>query len=425
MSDLESSADSSSSSRIVRGAAAAAREKFPKKTTRVKKADKMAGLPQELAAALSDEQKRILQAHVNVAVERAKRETLAQHQANQQNANPAVPHIINIDSIVVRQPNQNVKVPRYDKKKMTAEFYLKEVKSYFAAQGITNNLVTAIISILDQEVKAWYHHIKTEGMTWEEFCLRFIAKYDTWVDRQTRLQLLINRRQKEDEPIESFVWEMMSIAKQVFPNEEIEDSVRRCRLALVPKLKCLIQDLPQWTPENLIERCKVALIDIKDQDSQSSGRLPPINRQWTTRGRDNNFRGGERRYGNHQSDRSSNDNISYRNQNHTSSGQGQIQQPRGNVNFTNQPQPTTSNPNAAKRNYNGQQQSSSRGNHATTMNKKAKLNCYRCREPGHIASQCKKTIAFCGDDADLQGRSRSPEENGMDGNETLNEEGRQ
>jgi hypothetical protein len=91
------------------------------------------------------------------------------------------------------------------------------------------------------------------------------------------MNYLINRVQRDDEPTESFVWEIISLSKQVFPQEEVADAVRRCRAAFTPKLRCLIPDLLVRTPEALIERCKSANHDMREGENRAgnTSNIPP------------------------------------------------------------------------------------------------------------------------------------------------------
>jgi hypothetical protein len=221
------SSASTSSSRSKRAAATKANErleKLNKKKTRKKK-DKedsttMAHIPQSIQDKLTREELTALQA---VIVQEA--QNRQPNQNGNQNENPQQqngngnqqPIILQMDGIVVRSPNSNIKIPKYIPDRMTAEHYLNEVKSYFASQGINQNLVASISTIMDPATKSWFTHIKKDGMTWEEFLEAFKAKYDTWFDKQRRMNYLVNRVQRDDEPTESFVWEIISLSKQVFP----------------------------------------------------------------------------------------------------------------------------------------------------------------------------------------------------------------
>src|SRR5665811_2085364 len=124
----------------------------------------------------------------------------------------------------------------YHARRMTASSYLKELEGYFSRQGVQDDKrVEVLPTVLNRETKAWFEHLRADNhdcLSWDEFSTAFKDKYDSYQDKQERLNYLVTRVQKEDEPVETFIWEMMSLAKEVFETEKTKDSVRRCRDAL-------------------------------------------------------------------------------------------------------------------------------------------------------------------------------------------------
>jgi len=159
-----------------------------------------------------------------------------------------------------------IPIPTYDANNMTATFYLEEVERYFKSQGHSDDQRLYLMnSIVGPDVQGWLQHIKNQNpnMTWNEFKVSFCSKYDTWFHKHNRMTKLQTRKQKEDENYESFIWEIVRLSQQVFPAESVEDTVRRCRQGLLPKLRTAISELSAWTPENLIERCNLVWTDLQ------------------------------------------------------------------------------------------------------------------------------------------------------------------
>jgi hypothetical protein len=404
---------SNSSGRSTRAAASKAKELIgiltkKKSRKRRKKEDSttMAGIPESIRKKLTQEELVALEAAMVNRNQGPNQNGNRNDDPQEQNGNGnQQPLIIQMDGIVVRQPNPNVKIPKYIADKMTADHYLEEVKSYFASQGITKDLVASVSTILDPAMKAWFIHVRKEGMTWEEFEDSFKAKYDTWFDKQRRMNYLVNRMQLENEPIEDFVWELMSLSKQVFPQEPVADAVRRCRAALTPQLRCHIPDLLVWTPEALIERCKSAVHDMRDHTRQTgnTAHVPTINHPQQQgrfnqpyRGQRSNYNPSENGWNQHRK-RASNFYQSSTSYHHgprvttptqtTESWKLPIPTHPQTTEMSTYAQPTV----PSQTGYQGQRKTN-------------QIKCFKCNQMGHIARHCRSTAFFHGHGSDRQGQ---------------------
>ena len=94
--------------------------------------------------------------------------------------------------------------------------------------------------------------------------------------QENRRRKLYSRRQKIDEPVETYVQEMINLAKQVFPNEDESLSVLRAKQGLVPDLRLFIGECS--TVNELIEKAGIALSSIRASDriNNRHTRLPPL-----------------------------------------------------------------------------------------------------------------------------------------------------
>jgi len=170
-------------------------------------------------------------------------------------------------NVSVSNVNQNVPVPTFNPKTMTADTYLSDLESYFTTQGIRKEIwLSTVGTLLYNEFKLWYNYKRKEIEDWAEFKREFRSQFDTAAHKTDRSVLLLTKVQKDNETVQSYVWAMMELARQVNPTEPVEDSVLRARDGLLPSIRKLIRSLPAWTPEKLIEEAKAVLKDITEEN---------------------------------------------------------------------------------------------------------------------------------------------------------------
>ena len=185
----------------------------------------------------------------------------------------------NSQTISVTGANFNIPIPRFDPRRQTASTYLSEVESFFKIQHFhKNQFLSMVRTNLAKEVKAWFDNCRSNINTWAEFKILFKMKYDGQTERVMRQNLLANRKQKHHESFETYVWEMVSLSKQVNEDEPPCDVVRRCRDGLINEVRMLVGYNDGWTAQDLLDDIKRVVSDLKQREKTMgiSLNIPPI-----------------------------------------------------------------------------------------------------------------------------------------------------
>jgi len=276
--------------------------------------------------------------------------------------------------IYIPIPNlaNNISIPVYKPLEQTASNYIDNLESYFRAQNYNREQWLYVVStLLKDENKSWFEYTRQHNWTWDNFRQAYIDKYDTWLERNRRAHYLCSRLQRENDDVEKFIWEMVRLAKQVFPFEPQVDLVRRCKQALLPKIRIAIGELQEYSITHLIDRAKIAVLDIKAMDSMNRStqahKTDPTNSQQTNasnntyyqgrgnlyRGRGNYRRNGFNGNGNNSHSNSNNNGNGNSRVFENSNGQSNTSQPNNTNNSNNgnqQQRPSTSNTNGGNHN---------------------------------------------------------------------------
>jgi len=266
--------------------------------------------------------------------------------------------------------------------------------TYFKSQGYEENEFLDILpTVLEEHRKSWFRHKKTRGYIWQNFRTDFTTQYDNASETHRREQYLSTRKQRDDEPVEAFIWEMFDLGRQVHALETVAVTVQRCKQALVPRLRLAIGELSQATPECLIMRCKEVLRDLKDVDRTEGrhSRLPPStpnanHSNWKDRDhgwKRNNF--NREQYGNRQNYHNRQPNPGHQQQNSSTNDDGQRRTDR----FNNQAAPAMT-----KKEF--RRETRPRYGHPPPRveSRHAEKECYTCRKKGHISRDCPSTAFF-------------------------------
>ena len=125
-----------------------------------------------------------------------------------------------IQNIRIIATNSNTKFPYYSPTGTTAENYFKRLKSYFASQNFKPADHKEVMGTILQDKQRLWLEANHDGITtWNEFEAKFKAKADTYTEQRERIIYVNNRRQHLNEPLESFVYDMKRLIKQISPGE--------------------------------------------------------------------------------------------------------------------------------------------------------------------------------------------------------------
>lgn len=184
-----------------------------------------------------------------------------------------------VSSIRVTTVNPKIDMPEYHYERMTSDSFFSKCINYFKSQGYTPTQYHQVVgAIMKGDMKLWHDNVTSSINSWADFCNLFKAKYDSEAVVEKRKRHLYTRRQKFDESVEQFVYEMVNLGKQVNPNETEETSVDRAYEAMSPDIYRAIGDLHIKTVNNLIEQANRAVRAIRASDKLKGTytRLPPV-----------------------------------------------------------------------------------------------------------------------------------------------------
>lgn len=182
---------------------------------------------------------------------------------------------------VTATTQSSIPAPQFDSDTMSAESYFTQLENYFNIQGIkADNFHTAVGPILRGDKKTWYDNIATTITTWKDFKDKFVERFDSIHIQERRRHILYHRWQKDWEPVDNFVNEIVNLSKQCYPKEDAYMHVLRAKNRLYPFLreKITVEDEKTLTINLLIEKAAYAIETqkAKDKITNRHTRLPPI-----------------------------------------------------------------------------------------------------------------------------------------------------
>jgi hypothetical protein len=173
----------------------------------------------------------------------------------------------------------NIKIPKFDASKRSPSVFLTEAERYFSAHGHAEDQFLYLIkSILPADAKVWLDFHDTYIYDWESFKIAFIERYDNWEERNQRVTNLQNRKQKLTESFEFFIYDVIRISKECFPEESTSQAVRRAELGLYPRVRTLLGGNSYHDPTELFSACRLIVNNIRSQDTENNRmtNLPPL-----------------------------------------------------------------------------------------------------------------------------------------------------
>jgi len=272
-------------------------------------------------------------------------------------------------------------LPKFDIRRTTAKEFLSEVERYYVASGYQHNEYLYLVkTLLPHSVKLWWDHYKDSIKTWKEFKKAFIAKYDTTSQAIERMQLLNMRKQKSNEPTDSYIYEMMKLSKVVYAEEPVQQAMDRTRNGMFHRLRVGLGAQIFKSPEDLLEATRLVHASLLSQDNETNvkSQLPPISSQSTDKNTDKwskkNYH--DNRNGNKEENQDSNAN--------------------GNRKFSFNFRRGNSNANRGRGSWNPRFKSSNKQNQEDSRTKDhvAKIRCFKCNGFGHTANVCPSSTAI-------------------------------
>jgi len=184
-----------------------------------------------------------------------------------------------LKKVKVTAVTSHIDVPKFDVKIMSVEAYLSQVETYFRGKGYDEEQYLAHIKpILSEDAKVWYNHECTEMEEWDDFKRAFKERYDGWLERERRHRQLQLRKQNENEPTEKFIYDMIDLSRNCYPEDSEQEHVRRAQMALNPHLAALIGMKLHKKATMLIRACELATGTIEAQNklTRVPTQIPPM-----------------------------------------------------------------------------------------------------------------------------------------------------
>ena len=176
--------------------------------------------------------------------------------------------------------NLKSEVPIFDPATMSGETFLRKVQRFFRMKGISEEHWLDVVALMlkgDQEL--WFEWKQETLITWDDFYIEFLNKFDTEELKTARRTALYTRKQKITEPFETFAFEMANLYQQVHPNAEEEQIASHVREMLYPEIRHELMNIYPITMDNLISQGNAALMSLKMMESVrgfKTSRLPPV-----------------------------------------------------------------------------------------------------------------------------------------------------
>lgn len=293
----------------------------------------------------------------------------------------------------------NVNKPRYNPRRMTADSFLTECERYLKSlQHDEKNFVDLIKTILTETEQSWYSHVGHKAKDWDDFKQMYKNRFETWHEQDLRLSELKNRKQQIFESTETFIYQMIDLAKNCFPTETEAQLVRHAQQALHPSLGAIIGADFKPNAAELIQTCQQATRIVQSQNPNDFyKKVPPM----TDFDRNSRQRGKPK--SNNQTYNQTNPSPPKLQFESTANGRGKSRRGRGrfharggfNRNFNNKPQMGSRN---TEGNLDQQPSTSAQAiarDKARQMNPSAKQRkCLKCGGQGHIAKQCATKVGY-------------------------------
>lgn len=332
--------------------------------------------------------------------------------------------------------SRNAPIPKFNLKKTTAAEYIQEVEQYYEVTNVHSSRYLYLIStILPEQLKLWWDHYKSTVQTWQDFKTLFISKYDTCAGANERMRILQTRQQRNNEPTDAFVYEMIKMSKVVYPTEPLQQALERTRNALFHRLRVGLGAQVITSPEALIEAVSMVHAGLRAQDHAMNVKsdLPPLTATDKTNERQKN----EKQHPSGSRDDSNQRDARGRGFTFRTRGRSYYRGRSGRSNWNSRHRSENSNQREGQAQRSSEESVSRRGGHSQSSershsqpndrsrskDKFANVQCLKCRGFGHRTDKCpnKRGIAMVGvkdsedpsepyDDEDAQNRTQDSDD---------------
>ena len=155
--------------------------------------------------------------------------------------------------------------PVYEASSMTPDHFIKEAETYFKWKGIDpaewHKLVGKMIP-LESDTARWWRVAVELAHTWKDFCDAFKNYEECSANKDLLLEKLYNKRQKLDEPFETFCWDMYYLFHKIDPRSTQADIVERILNSCLPEISVMISRKQVKTTTEVILMARKIICDL-------------------------------------------------------------------------------------------------------------------------------------------------------------------
>ena len=156
-------------------------------------------------------------------------------------------------------------VPVYNPVKMTAGAFLQEVEEHMVLKVPDKSLWLAHVSRMfsaDSDIASWWRAVKFSVTSWDDFKLKFRAYERDDQSKDDMMHELFQKKQKLEDPFESYAWEIRTIYSKIDPNFKEEEAVERILHSCLPEISLVVSQSKVKTVAELVILAKQAIGDI-------------------------------------------------------------------------------------------------------------------------------------------------------------------
>jgi len=155
--------------------------------------------------------------------------------------------------------------PVYNCTTMSSDHFLIEAEEYLVSKGILQaNWLLFVSRMLpkDSDVARWYRATKASIHTWDEFKTNFRAYENSDVSCDLLTEKLFSKRQRIDEPFESYAWDLYALYQKIEGKVDQGDVINRILNSCLPEIAAMLTRATHGTVTDLIIDGKQVIMDL-------------------------------------------------------------------------------------------------------------------------------------------------------------------